>query len=438
MEQVIDGSDLHQTGRETGPAGNTRKGRQDGSVAPCNETSPYLHLSIRMLWIKARSMARQSGNRIVSVDFLRGVTVAFMVVANNPGDTMFVYRELLHSHWHGWTAVDFIFPMFLYLVGVSVALSVRREAAAPGIWPKALRRAGVIFLLGLFVNGFPFYHLETLRIPGVLQRIAIIYLASLWLHLKLGRNGLLGVILCILVGYWLLWAYVPVPGLGYPTLDMEYNLEGWLDQMLLRGHIWEYDTTWDPEGLLSTVPCVALALLGVLAGRWLKSGGGRRWSEVFLMGACLHLAGLGWDEWFPINKVITTSSFVLFVGGLGVMLTTLAHRLLDGREHGPWIVPFLALGKKALFVYVLSQFLTQVLYVTKLPLAACAGKSLHFWLFDGFFGLVGDRYVASAAWAVGLLAVLTAMVMLMNRIGRALRPAAPQKANCNCRMSPYY
>ncbi|WP_243364039.1 acyltransferase family protein [Fundidesulfovibrio terrae] len=366
-------------------------------------------------------MARKNSARLVSVDFLRGVTVAFMVIANNPGDTMYVYRELVHSHWHGWTAVDFIFPLFLFLVGVSVALAVRRDVPEATLWSPALRRAGIIFLLGLFVNGFPFYHLDTLRIPGVLQRIAVVYLAALWLHLKLGRQGILATALGILVGYWLLWTFVPVPGLGYPTLDKEYNLEGWLDQMLLRGHIWEYDTSWDPEGLLSTVPCVALALFGVLAGRWLKRGGNPDWRNVFLLGLGLHLAGLAWDEWFPINKTITTSSFVLFVGGFGVMLTAVAHRLLDGKNHGPWITPFLALGKRALFVYVVSQLLAEVLYVTKLPLAICQGKSLHFWLFDGFLGFVGDRYVASIAWAVGLLVVLTVMVMLMNRAARALR-----------------
>ncbi|WP_235731692.1 acyltransferase family protein [Fundidesulfovibrio putealis] len=358
-------------------------------------------------------MSAKCANRIVSVDFLRGLTVAFMVVANNPGDTENVYRELVHARWHGWTAVDFIFPMFLFLVGVSVALAVRTDAVPSDLLPRALKRAGIIFLLGLFVNGFPFFNLDTLRIPGVLQRIAVVYLAALWLHMKLTRSGIVLTVLGILVGYWLLWTFVPVPGLGRPSMDMEYNLEGWLDQTLLRGHIWEYDTPWDPEGLLSTVPCVAMALFGVLAGRWLKSGDGPGWTVVVLMGLGLHLTGLAWNEWFPINKLITTSSFVLFVGGVGIMLTATAHRLLDGKVHGPWIAPFLALGRNALFVYVTSQLLTRVLYVTTLPELFCDGKTLHFCLFDRFFGMVGDKYVASVFWAVALLGVLTAAVMLL-------------------------
>lgn len=363
-------------------------------------------------------MVVKSSTRVVSVDFLRGLTVAFMIIANNPGDTWHVYRELIHTRWHGWTAVDFIFPFFLFLVGVSVALAVRRDnqpSVAGGIWPRALRRALILFALGLFVNGFPFFDLESLRIPGVLQRIAVVYLAALWLHLHLGWRGLVAVALAILVGYWLLWAFVPVPGLGQPSFDPEYNLEGWLDQLLMRGHIWEYDTTWDPEGLLSTLPCVSLSVFGVLAGRWLKFQNGPSPWAVFALGLTLHVLGLVWDEWFPINKLITTSSFVLFVGGFGLMLLAMAHLVLDGRTPGAWMSPFLALGKNALFLFVVSQVLTKVLYVTKLPGSIFAGKSLHFWLFDGFFGFIGDRFVASVAWAVGLTVVLTVVAMIMSR-----------------------
>jgi len=374
-------------------------------------------------WNYWRSMAPKGSGRFLSVDFLRGATVAFMIVANNPGDTGNVYRELIHAKWHGWTAVDFIFPVFLFIVGMSVALAVRRDSpSGRSPWPGAFRRAAVLFALGLLVNGFPFFNLESIRIPGVLQRIAVVYLAVLWLHLKLENRAAVMVVAIILGGYWLLWAFVPVPGLGYPTLDYQYNLEGWLDQMLMRGHIWEYDTTWDPEGILSTLPCVAMALMGALCGRWLKNGEGARWTAVFLLGLCLHLGGIAWNDWFPINKVITTSSFVLFVGGFAVMLTAVAHRLLDGaRAPGAWTAPFLALGRNALFIYVLSQLLTQVLYVVKPGLAFMHGKSLHFWLFDGGFAWMGDRFAASLCWALGLLALLTLLAMAMSRRGMVVK-----------------
>lgn len=363
-------------------------------------------------------MAQHPTKRFLSVDILRGATVGFMIVANNPGDTSNVYRELLHSHWHGWTAVDFIFPMFLFLVGVSVSLSARRDVIAASkvnVWPQALKRAAILFALGLVVNGFPFFNLETLRIPGVLQRIAVVYLAALWLHLHVGKYGLGALIGAILVGYWLLWAFVPVPGLGYPSMDMEYNLEGWLDQMLMRGHIWEYDTSWDPEGILSTLPCIALALLGVLSGRGLKAQGWPGPKMVFVLGLALHLGGLAWDAWFPINKVITTSSFVIFVGGLGMMLLAVTHRFLDNRPLAAWMIPLLALGRNALFVFVVSQLFTSVLFVTKLPWLAGGSKSLHFWLFDTLFSWIGDRFIASMAWAVSLALVFTLVALLMYR-----------------------
>jgi len=355
---------------------------------------------------------------------MRGMTVCFMIVANNPGDTANVYRALVHSRWHGWTAVDFIFPVFLFLVGVSVALATGRGGTPVGKkspWPHALKRAAILFLLGLVVNGFPSFHLETLRIPGVLQRIAIVYLAVLGLHLHLGKYGRVTVIVVILAGYWLLWSFVPVPGLGFPTLDYAYNLESWLDQIFMRGHLWEYDTSWDPEGILSTLPCIALGLLGTLTGDWLKAEAGPGVRTMFFSGLVLLLGGLAWDRWFPINKIITTSSFVLFVGGFSVMLLALLHRIMDNGKARPWMVPFLSLGKNALFLYVLSELFTKVLYITKLPWIASGHKSLHFWLFDGVFRCIGNRYIASFAWAIALAIVLTGVAMIMDRRGVAVR-----------------
>jgi predicted acyltransferase len=369
-------------------------------------------------------MGEPERGRVVSVDVLRGLTVAFMIVANNPGDTMHVYQELVHAKWHGWTAVDFIFPLFLYLAGVSVALAAPsgpHAAPPPTLWPRAFARAGILFALGLVVNGFPYFDLESLRIPGVLQRISLVYLAALWLHLKLSGRGVAAVAAAILTGYWLLFAYVPVPGLGRPSLDFEHNLEGWLDQFLLRGHIWEYDTTWDPEGLLSTFPCVALALFGVLAGRWIREKKRLEPWRVFLIGLAMHCGGMLWNEWFPINKLITTSSFVLFVGGVGIMLTVVVHMLLDHHPPAAWLSPVLALGENALAVFVASQILTKVFYVTKLP-ESLGGMSLHFFFFEGLFGSIEDRYVASVAWAAALMAALALACMAFRSAGRAFKP----------------
>lgn len=366
----------------------------------------------------------QAKQRFNSVDFFRGLTVAFMIVANNPGDTASVYSEFVHSRWHGWTAVDFIFPIFLFIVGISIALAASPDkirSAKGRLWPKAFKRAGLLFLLGLMVNGFPYYDLESIRIPGVLQRIAVVYLAALWFHLHFGRKGLIIAIAAILVGYWILWAYVPVPGLGFPTLDYEYNLESWLDQLFMRGHLWEYDTSWDPEGLLSTLPCVALALMGVLGGRWLRSASATSPWLVCLLGLGLHVLGWAWDASFPINKIITTSSFVVFVGGVGIALMAVFHVLIDGKPAAFWVRPFIALGKNALFIYVVSEIFTDILFFVRLPWLKSGKVSLHSYLFDAVSRCIDDRYVASMLWAVGLAFLLTLLAMAMEKRGLVVR-----------------
>ncbi len=384
--------------------------------------TPHRHHTAPVL--RVRDMAGQPPKRFPSVDILRGASVGFMIVANNPGDTASVYSALIHSRWHGWTTVDLIFPIFLFIVGVSVALSSRREAPTDGggsPWPRALRRAAILFLLGLVVNGFPSFNLDTLRIPGVLQRIAVVYLGALWFDLHCGWRALSVAITGILAGYWLLWAFVPVPGLGFPTLDTEYNLEGWLDQMFMRGHLWEYDTSWDPEGILSTLPCVALALLGVLAGRVLRSGNAAGFPALLATGLALHCGGLAWDAWFPINKLITTSSFVLFSGGLGMALLAVCHRCFDGRPPAIWTRPFVTLGKNALFLYVFSELLTKSLHLVRVVPVAGGHGSLHFWLFEQFSRWFDDRYVASIAWGLLLCVFLCAMATIMERRGIAPR-----------------
>ena len=170
-----------------------------------------------------KTLAHGARPRMLSVDCLRGAAVAGMILANNPGDYQYVYQQLTHAEWHGWTLTDFIFPMFLFLVGVSVGLATDRERAGstPGFWPKALRRVTILFLLGLFENGFPDFDLESLRIPGVLQRIAVVYLLSLWLHLRLSSRRMA----------WLIAVVVMVGALSFlPALALGPIVE----QLLLR------------------------------------------------------------------------------------------------------------------------------------------------------------------------------------------------------------
>lgn len=329
-----------------------------------------------------------------------------MVVVNNPGDRRHVYAQLSHAVWDGCTLADCIFPMFLFLVGVCVALAVDRDRVRagemPGFWPRALRRTAVLFGLGLLENVWLHLSVAGLRVPGVLQRIALVYLAAAWLHVRCGNRGLVGITGLLLLGYWLLLTFVPVPGLGTPSLSRDVNLQGWVDQLVLGGHIWKYGTTWDPEGVLSTLSAVGLGLMGVLTGRWLRAGGDGT-VRVVAIGVGLAAAGLVWSQWFPLNKSLCTSSFVLSVGGLGVALLALCHRFLD-RGHIPGIAkPLCILGRNPLVVYVGASLLASVLRNITLTDAAGTVRNLQTVCYQALFGFWPDPHLASLAWGLFLL-----------------------------------
>jgi predicted acyltransferase len=370
-------------------------------------------------------MAEAKKPRLVSVDVMRGLAVGWMILANNPGDYMHVFREMVHAKWDGWTATDFVFPTFLFLVGVSAALAVNKDKVRAGeiphFWPKTFKRSAILFGLGLFENAFPYFDLHHLRIPGVLQRIALVYLAVVFLHLHLGNKGVMRAILVILVGYCILLKYVPVPGYGAPSLTGDINLEGWLDRKILRGHIWEYDTNWDPEGILSTFPAIAMGLIGVMCGRWLRSGDEKQAGLVFLYGFLMHVTGLAWNMRFPINKNLFTSSFALFVGGAAVMLLVLLHYRLDIQAKTRFTKPFLALGTNSLAIYVASEIIAVILFLIKVPLPNADPKCLHFFLYDIFFAFWKHHYAASLAWSLSFLAMLLVPTWVMYKRGVVIK-----------------
>ena len=270
--------------------------------------------------------------RLVSLDAFRGLTIAAMILVNNPGDWGHVYWPLEHAPWHGWTPTDLIFPFFLFMVGTAIPFSRRARAG------EAARRALVIAALGLFMAAYPYFDLTTVRIPGVLVRIALCYLA-VWATSRLGGPAVQAAIAAVLLtGYWYLMTRVPVPGGGPPTLDPETNLGAWLDRLLLDGHLWRQSRTWDPEGVLSTMPAIATTLLGLLAGGWLRSerSGNRKTAGLLAAGLLLVLLGLAWGTSFPINKNLWTSSYVLFTGGMAAYLFGLLYWTCDvrGRRTG--------------------------------------------------------------------------------------------------------
>jgi len=335
--------------------------------------------------------------------------MACMILVNNPGDPLHVYPQLQHAAWNGWTAADFIFPIFLFLAGVCAALAVNRDTVLAGkmpcFWNKVVKRTCILFLLGLLENAYLRFSLENLRILGVLQRIAIVYLAAVWLHVRLGNRGIASVVITTLLGYWLLLALIPVPGLGHPSLGADANLEGWLDQLLLHNHIWKRNTSWDPEGILSTFPAIALGLIGVLAGRRLRAGG-QGAARMLAWGLGMLLLGRLWHEWFPINKSICTSSFVLFVGGAGLMLLAGSHWLMDGRGKTAWAKPLVILGTNPLTIYMAASFFAATLRHIKLPDGAGGTITLQTSLFGTLFSGWTHSSLASLAWAALFLLIM--------------------------------
>lgn len=308
--------------------------------------------------------APETSARLISLDIFRGATIAAMILVNNPGNGA-SYWPLRHAKWNGWTPTDLIFPFFLFIVGVSLVLSfqsrLRRGGSTRSLVWHTFKRSLIIFALGLLLNGLPSLHLATWRIPGVLQRIALAYFAAAMITLCCKTYARVLWIAALLAGYWLLMRYVPVPGYGVPGRDMSFldpnaNLAAWLDRRLMMGHL--YEGTRDPEGLLSTLPAIATTLCGVLTGEWLASNRSRtqKMARMFAAGAAALIAGEVWSVWFPINKNVWTSSYVLFTAGCALLCLAICYWITDIHEHrGWWTTPLVIFGTNAIAAYVLSE-----------------------------------------------------------------------------------
>jgi predicted acyltransferase len=320
--------------------------------------------------------------RLLSLDVFRGFNILIMIVVNCCGPGSFV--QLQHSAWNGWTLTDLVFPFFLFIVGVSIAFSFSsrledtpgaREDGRLRLLPHILRRSATIFAIGLLINAFPYYHLATWRIAGVLQRIALCYLASSLLYLWSDTRARWAVIATLLAGYWILMRFVPVPGFGIPTvnipvLDPDRNLAAWLDRKLMMGHL--YERVRDPEGVLSTLPALANTLFGIATGEWirdLRADSGRLLRRLVGVGLALFAAGELWGLSFPINKKLWTSSYVLLTTGLAMMVLAGCYWLMDVKQvRGRWTVIPLVFGTNCIFAYAFSEFVAVSLVVAKCSL----------------------------------------------------------------------
>jgi predicted acyltransferase len=329
-----------------------------------------------------------------------------MILVNNPGSRKYVYAPLHHAEWHGWTLTDLVFPFFLFIVGVSLSFSLSRRMAQGverfSLYFKIVKRSLILFALGIFLALIPRFDLATLRIPGVLQRIALCYLFSSLLFLKIGTKRRAITALSFLALYWLIMKLVPVPGYGAGILDYEGNLCAYIDTKLLAGHLLKPD--FDPEGILSTLPAISTTLLGTLGGDWLRSSRGTFTKTAGLLGggSFLALTGLLLHPYFPINKHLWTSTYVLFTAGAALLLLGVCYGVMEGFKFRKWATPFLILGINAITVYVGSSLMAKLIRTTRV-LGGREALSLQTYIHSHLLAPWAGPYIGSLIYPLLLI-----------------------------------
>lgn len=357
--------------------------------------------------------------RLRSLDAFRGFTIAGMILVNNPGSWSYVYPPLRHAPWHGCTPTDLVFPFFLFIVGVSIVLSfskhMERGVSTRDLHLKLIKRTLLIFAIGLFLNAFPRFDLGSLRYFGVLQRIALAYCFAGLIVLNTGTRGQVWFAGALLLLYWALMKLVPVPGFGAGDLSMEGNLAAWVDRSLFGQHIWREQ--YDPEGLLSTIPAVVTVLLGVFTGRLIKSNrsGSEITNTMFVMGWAGILGGLVWGFWFPINKALWTSSYVLFTAGAALQFLGVCYWLIEVRGCTRWTRPAVMFGMNPLALFVASGLLVKTIVRIRLATPDGGTTSLYAWIYNTLFVPWAGRMNGSLAFAISNVLLWLAVAALLYR-----------------------
>jgi predicted acyltransferase len=360
--------------------------------------------------------------RLTSLDVFRGMTIMLMTIVNNPGDWGNIYAPLEHAEWNGCTPTDLVFPFFLFIVGISTVLSTNVKKFDKSVLEKIITRALRIFLLGLSLNFFSKIHLGSLegiplmfvrliftaivtvlllgeydrkkqfyiavglfvlmillcfggfedfasvRIPGVLQRIAVVYLIVSIIFVRTNTSVQIIICLACLLGYWALMALVDVPNVGAANFEKGTNLAAWLDNYLLPGHLWVTSKTWDPEGILSTIPAIGTGLAGVFTGKLLTNDFPKNKKAIYLLsaGVVSLMIGIFWSDVFPINKALWTSSYVCYAAGIALMILGALYFVIDVLEFDIWIKPFVIFGVNPMLVFFFSGIIPRVLNMIKI------------------------------------------------------------------------
>ncbi|MEM9831933.1 MAG: DUF5009 domain-containing protein [Bacteroidota bacterium] len=358
---------------------------------------------------------KSTKQRLLSLDVLRGITIIGMIVVNTPGSWSYVYPPLQHAEWHGLTPTDLVFPFFLFMVGISITLALGRrvESGVPlqGVVSKIVKRFFIIYALGLFLALFPAFDFANLRYVGVLPRIAVVYLVCSLLFLKLSWRGTAWLSGITLITYWLMMVLIPVPGVGVANLEPGTNLAAWLDELLVPGRM--YRVTWDPEGFLSTFPAIVTGFTGVLTGYWLRSSQTveRKIIGMMVAGVLACLVGYLWHQFFPVNKNLWSSSYVLVSSGMALLLLGTLYWFIDVKHYRGWTPFFVAFGMNAITAYVLHGTLIDAFHFSINE----AGDTLRDSSFQGLIQLGLVPEMASFIWAVLYLLLCFIPIWIMYR-----------------------
>jgi predicted acyltransferase len=360
--------------------------------------------------------------RLRSLDFFRGLTVAGMILVNNPGDWSHIYAPLEHAVWNGCTPTDLVFPFFLFIVGVSIVYAMSSKKSDPArhrqLILKAARRSLMIYALALLLHLIPKFDFQHLRFLGVLQRIAIVFFICSLIYIKTSAKTQVWIFWSILIAYYLIMNFIPVPGIGPANLEPATNLAAWLDRALLTtNHMWSGSKDFDPEGILSTLPAISTCLLGIFTGTWLQRkdrSAENKTAWLFSVAGLLVIGGLIWNGFFPMNKALWTSSFVLFTGGLAMATLTLSYWLIDVNGRKKFTEPFVAFGSNAITIYVVSGYLP--LLIGSIPVQD-EGRTSNIWsyVYQHVFASWLSRVNASLAGALVYVTILSIPIIWMYR-----------------------
>ncbi len=376
-------------------------------------------------------MLNTNTTRLISLDAFRGFTIASMVLVNNPGDWGHIYSQLGHAKWNGWTFTDWVFPFFLFICGVSMTFSLGRRAEAgenkSALLSQLAKRAAIIFCIGFALNLIPYFNFEKVRVLGVLQRIAICTLlaAPIVVYFKWVQQLLW--IVALLTIYTLVMLFVPVPDaqgiVATGVLEPGRDVGAFIDRYFLSGHLWVTSKTWDPEGLLSTIPALCSQLFGVLTGRWILNNfaATKKTVWMFIAGLICLAVGSAIDATFmPINKSLWTTSYCIFMSGWALLIFSVFYYSIDAAKSSPFrsaaqrlFLPFTIYGMNALFIFALSSLTAKMLNFINMSSPNGGLMPLKSWLYAPFRTLLLSPENQSLLFAIMFNALMFLIAWFM-------------------------